>query len=112
LNANATQVYDDWLGREDSETWMSDLDQGESALDAAMSRLDRALGALEARLASHLTARADADPDLFERDRAELAAQLEAAKSREKALEAVAAEASAALGRAAAEVRAALQAEM
>ena len=91
---------------------MSDTDQGESALDAAVNRLDRAIGALEARLASQFSSRADADPDLFERDRAELAAQLDAAKSREKALEAVAAEASAALGRAAAEVRAALQAEV
>jgi hypothetical protein len=99
-------------GDKDSETCMSDTDQGESALDAAVSRLDRAVGALEARLASQFSARADTDPDLFERDRAELAAQLEAAKSREKALEAVAAEASAALGRAAAEVRAALQAEV
>ena len=97
---------------EDSETCMSDTDQGDSALDAAIGRLDRAIGALEARLASQFAARADTDPDLFERDRADLAAQLEAAKAREKALEAVAAEASAALGRAAAEVRAALQAEM
>ena len=48
--------------------------------------------------------------DLFDQDRAQLAAELDAARSREKALESLAAEASAALGRAAAEVRAALQA--
>ena len=48
--------------------------------------------------------------DLFEEDRARLAADLDAAKARERALEEVAAEASAALGRAAAEVRAALAA--
>jgi hypothetical protein len=91
---------------------MSDTDQGESALEAAVHRLDRAIGALEARLAARSAVRHDDDPDLFERDRAELAAQLEAARAREKALETVAAEASAALGRAAAEVRAALQAEV
>jgi len=90
---------------------MSDTDQADNALDAAARRLDRAIGALEARFAAGKLSGVRGDPDLFDRDRAELAAQLEAARAREKALEAVAAEASAALGRAAAEVRSALKAE-
>jgi len=53
-----------------------------------------------------------ADTDAFAADRARLAADLDAARAREKQLEQVAAEASAALGRAAAEVRAALAAEL
>ena len=87
----------------------------EGPLDLAIHRLERALSALEAGLAEQL-ARADHvggdlfDDTEFEQDRTRLAAELDAARSREKALEEVAAEASAALGRAAAEVRAALAA--
>ncbi len=73
-------------------------------LDAAGRRLERALVALEGRL------RQGGRSDLFEADRAKLAAQLDAARARERELEAVAAEASAALGQAAAEVRAAMKA--
>jgi hypothetical protein len=73
-------------------------------------RLDRALAALEARIAQRLAQSDARRDDLFDHDRAQLAAELDAARARERALEAVAAEASAALGRAAAEVRAALQA--
>ena len=83
---------------------------GMSAMDAAVRRLDRALASLEARLSARLAALQNPDGDLFDQDRSELAAELDAARARERALEAVAAEASAALGRAAAEVRAALQA--
>ena len=90
---------------------MSDSDGADTALDAAARRLDLALSTLEARFVAKISALRDTDPDLLDQDRVELAAQLDAARSREKALEAVAAEASAALGRAAAEVRAALQAE-
>ncbi len=84
----------------------------QDALDQALKRLDSALAALEARFAER-----EAVPDLFtapavEPERLiELEAQVGALKDRERALEAVAAEASAALGRAAAEVRAALNAE-
>ena len=94
-------------------------------LSAAMERLDQAVGALErqvaVRAAAHDTALAEAraardapteeEDDLFDNDRTRLAAELEAAHARERALEEIAAEASAALGRAAAEVRAALSAE-
>jgi hypothetical protein len=74
-------------------------------IEAATLRLERALSALEAKLR-----RGPPRNELFEADRAKLAAQLDAARAREKALEAVAAEASAALGQAAAEVRAAMRA--
>jgi len=85
-------------------------DEGD-ALEAAMARLDRAVTALEAKIAARATAYDAQEDDLFESDRAHLAAELDAARARERALEEVAAEASAALGRAAAEVRAALSAE-
>lgn len=75
----------------------------------ALTALSAALNGLDQRVAAF--AAAASDGDLFEQDRARLAAELDAARARERALEAVAAEASAALGRAAAEVRAALSAE-
>lgn len=89
----------------------------EDALDRAIRRLDAALSALEARWAE--PSQAAADPDLFaaapgpldEARMAELEAEVDALRVRERALEQVAAEASAALGRAAAEVRAALSAQ-
>lgn len=87
----------------------------EDALERALRRLDAALSALEARWAEPAAA---AEPDLFARstpaddDRlAHLEAEVDGLRTRERALEQVAAEASAALGRAAAEVRAALSAE-
>ena len=86
------------------------MSEAETPLDAALRRLDRAMASLEARLSNRLAAMETRGDDLFDHDRAQLAAELDAARAREKALEAMAAEASAALGRAAAEVRAALQA--
>jgi hypothetical protein len=81
----------------------------ESALDLAVRRLDRAVTQLEQRMHDRL-AKAGADGGgLFEQDRAKLASELDAARSREKALESAGAEASAALGRAIAEIRAALE---
>jgi hypothetical protein len=85
------------------------MSEAESPLDVAIRRLDRAMASLEARVSARL-AEAKGDNDLFDQDRAQLAAELDASRARERALEEVAAEASAALGRAAAEVRAALQA--
>ena len=81
-----------------------------SGLEAAALKLDEALGRLEVRLSERL-ARAT-DDSAAHADRARLAADLDAARARERALELVAAEASEALGRAAAEVRAALAAEL
>ena len=82
---------------------------GENALELAAKRLDRALSALEQRLQS-AARRVDDPSDLFDRSKAEgdLAAELERAQARERDLEAAGAEASAALGRAISEIRAAL----
>jgi hypothetical protein len=82
---------------------------GESALEAAAKRLDRALSALEQRL-SQGGASADAGGDLFDREQAHarLSAELDRVRERERELEAAGAEASAALGRAIQEIRAAL----
>ena len=82
----------------------ADLLAPPSALDQAQRRLDRALRALEARVLA-------AAPRTAEGDRGRLEGELQESRARERQLEQVAAEASAALGRAAAEVRAALQAE-
>ena len=80
-------------------------------LDAAQRRLDTALDKLAAAVTRD---RAPAPAPLFDRlpdaERARLEDELGQARTRERALEQVAAEASAALGRAAAEVRAALDA--
>lgn len=80
---------------------------GESALDLAAKRLERALAALEHRLADRPVASGDG-AGLFDADTANLAAELDRARVRERELEAAGAEASAALGRAILEIRAAL----
>ena len=83
---------------------------GESALELAAKRLDRALAALEQRLTQGARPAAADAGDLFGRSGgpAELAAELDRARERERELEAAGAEASAALGRAIREIRAAL----
>jgi hypothetical protein len=81
---------------------------GESALDLAARRLEQAVHVLEQRLAQRLKAAGDKAGGLFDADRAKLAAQLDEARARERELEAAGAEASAALGRAILEIRAAL----
>lgn len=77
---------------------------GENVLDQAVKRLDRALSQLEQRLGKG----AGGAGALFEQGDARLAAELEQARVRERELEAAGAEASAALGRAIAEIRTAL----
>lgn len=97
-----------------------------SALDLAVRRLDRAVSQLEQRQAAKAaeaeralaaaSAAAPAmplfsanEPGLFDdEERARLVADLEAAREREKALEEAGEQASVALGRAIAEIRAAL----
>jgi hypothetical protein len=88
-----------------------------TALDLAVRRLERAVGQLEQRLAAKAAQaeRAPAPvvlsgaPGLFDDDeRARLVADLAAAHEREKALEEAGEQASVALGRAIAEIRAAL----
>lgn len=88
-----------------------------TALDLAVRRLERAVGALEQRLAAKAAepVRAPAptlmstEPGLFDdEERSRLIADLDAAREREKALEEAGEQASAALGRAIAEIRSAL----
>jgi hypothetical protein len=81
---------------------------GESALDLAARRLEQAVHVLEQRLAQRLKTAGEAVGGLFDQDRANLAAELDEARARERELEAAGAEASAALGRAILEIRAAL----
>jgi len=84
------------------------MSSGESALDLAAKRLDAAMHVLEQRLAQRLKTAGEAAGGLFDQDRANLAAELDEARARERELEAAGAEASAALGRAILEIRAAL----
>jgi hypothetical protein len=87
---------------------MSRETTGDSGLDLAAKRLERAVMVLEQRLIERV-ARAGAEVGgLFDQDRSDLAAQLDQARARERELEAAGAEASAALGRAIVEIRAAL----
>jgi hypothetical protein len=83
----------------------------ESALDTAARRLDLALAKLESRLGGMAaTAKAEAG-GLFDQDRSDLASALDAARARERELEAAGQEAAQALDRAIAEIRVALGAE-
>jgi hypothetical protein len=76
-------------------------------MDTAVRRLERAVSELEQRLSRH-AAPAPASDTASDADRARLAAELEEARTRERELEAAGEQASAALGRAIAEIRAAL----
>lgn len=77
---------------------------GDSALDAAIQRLDRALSQLESRAALAVRDAGGA----FDHDRVQLAAELDDARARERALQEAGSEAALALGRAIEEIRAAL----
>lgn len=84
-----------------------------SALDLAARRLERAVAQLELRLAARAAmpaapTAAGRENDLFDGEAARLKAELDAARERERALEQAGAQASVALGRAIAEIRAAL----
>ena len=81
-----------------------------SSLDQARRRLETALARLEEKVRA-TPAPPRIDPRA-EGERQRLEGELRGARTRERQLEQVAAEASAALGRAAAEVRAALEAEV
>jgi len=86
-------------------------DAGDSALDLAARRLERAVAMLENRLAERVAQAGAEAGGLFDQDRANLASELDAARSRERALEEAGAQASQALGRAIEEIRAALGTE-
>jgi len=86
---------------------MRESDEG-GALEAAIQRLDRALAQLDIRVTT-LQAEADAaGGGLFDQDRAKLASELDKARGRERDLESAGVQASQALGRAIADIRAAL----
>jgi hypothetical protein len=87
--------------------------QESGSLDVAIHRLDRALAQIELRLAALITEVDSANNNgLFDQDRAKLAAELDAARSRERELEIAGALASQALGRAIADIRTALGEEV
>lgn len=77
-------------------------------LETAILRLDRAVAQLEVRMNALVQEAQGANGELFDLDRAKLAAELDAARARERDLEAAGSQASAALGRAIADIRAAL----
>lgn len=82
---------------------------GDSPLEQAVKRLDRAISQLEQRLGGGA---AGGSGDLFDQGGdARLNAELDKARAREKELEEAGAEASAALGRAISEIKAALAGE-
>jgi hypothetical protein len=78
------------------------------ALDTAVARLERALAQLEGRVNTLVRDAEGHNGGLFDLDRAKLAQELDAARGRERALEMAGTQASEALGRAIAEIRAAL----
>lgn len=78
------------------------------ALDQAIKRLERATASLQQRLASRVHEAGAVAGGAFDQDRANLAAELDAARARERELMAAGADASAALGRAIEDIRAAL----
>ena len=81
---------------------------GDNPLDQAVKRLERAISQLEQRLSGHAGKAGAETGRLFDQDSAKLAAELDQSRQREKELEEAGAEASAALGRAIAEIKAAL----
>lgn len=85
---------------------MSGLDSSVERLDRAVTRLERAVGVLFERTGDPAVAKRELAAMI--EDRAYLAQQLDDALAREKELQALADEASEALGSAIAEVRAAL----
>ena len=87
---------------------MSDDAQQSGGLDVAIHRLDRALGQMELRLDALVNKVDSTANGLFDEDRAKLAAELDAARGRERELEIAGQLASQALGRAIADIKSAL----
>ncbi len=83
----------------------------ETALDAAARRLDLALAKLESRMGAAVSSAKAEVGGLFDHDRSQLAAELDAARARERELKAAGAEAAEALDKAIAEIRQALGAK-
>jgi hypothetical protein len=87
---------------------MTDQTHSTIGLDEAVRRLDHALARLEVRVTALASQAESANGGLFDQDRSHLAEALDAARGRERDLEAAGAAASTALDRAIAQVRAAL----
>ncbi len=87
---------------------MADEASQSGRLDVAVRRLERAMALLDQRLAVRLAEAGAHAGDLFDQDRAQLAADLDAARGRERELEEAGAQASAALAGAIADLRSAL----
>ncbi|MEP6967248.1 MAG: DUF4164 family protein [Pseudomonadota bacterium] len=87
---------------------MADEASQSGRLDVAVRRLERAMALLDQRLAVRLAEAGARAGDLFDQDRAQLAADLDAARGRERELEEAGAQASAALAGAIADLRSAL----
>ena len=88
---------------------LNDRVAGPSALDLAILRLDRAVVGLEQRMEGLIGRASTVSTDLFEEDRSQLAADLDAARARERELVAAGREASQALGQALADIEVALR---
>ena len=82
------------------------MNPGESPLEIAAKRLESAVHVLEQRLAARLKEAGAAAGGLFDQDRANLAAELDQSRARERELEEAGVQASEALGRAINEIRA------
>ena len=87
---------------------MSDDASRENRIERAVRRLDRAATLLDQRISRRIAEAEAQGGSLMDGDRARLATELDAARSRERELEAAGAEASEALARAIAELRAAI----
>ena len=87
---------------------MTDETQTPIGLDEAARRLDHALARLEVRMTALAGQAENANGGLFDEDRSQLAAELDAARGRERELETAGQAASQALGRAITQIRAAL----
>ena len=89
---------------------MRDL-SGDNAVDLALLRLDRAVSLLEARLGDGMVVAQSGSSGLFDEDRSRLAAELDASRAREQALEEAGRQASNALGKAIVGIKSALSEE-
>jgi Domain of unknown function (DUF4164) len=89
---------------------MSQEPSRETRIDRAIRRLDRAATLLDQRISRRVAEAGAQGGSLIDEDRARLAAELDAARSRERELEAAGDEASRALATAIAELRSALAA--
>jgi hypothetical protein len=107
LRDRPSPVYTGARRKEGAMAMTAEAGQG-AQLDVAIRRLERATAQLEQRL-THRLAEAGADAGgLFDRDRAQLAADLDACRGRQRELEEAGAQASDALAGAIAQIRAIL----